>query len=612
MSFSRRAVRGARRRAVRGAEHLAVAATTPFRGLRWEVRPPTRWPIAARASLAVAIPLTVTTLTGHHTWGLLCGTGVFTVLYGAGRPLRSRVRVLLLVAVGLVGCMALGTLASGNALLSVLVTALVGAVATFLAHALRLGPPGAFFFVLLVGIGGYLPSRGLDPWAMVGATALGAAIAVPIALFDLLLDRRGPERAAVAAADRAVQAFINTSPGDADAEDKSTAATNAIHDAWTTLWDGGDPVPEDHLGDGGGADAVDDEAADGEAVDEAVDDLEELVTELLVAQQRYSGRLLPQVQGNPDLARESMTASLGRPSLRHMIRRAARWPTTALQAALRVATGIAAAGIVSGVLLDTSHMYWAMAAAALVLHTGLDRRSTAVRSVERLAGTALGILLFLLGGFSGSGPWAVIATVVLLQGLVELLVVRNYTLAVVFMTPLALTIGTAGSGLPALEIAQERLVDTAIGVLCGVAVPWFVGWRAGRKMLAMHLSRVLRSSADAIAMLAVGRHGDRPGLVAQRELSLDLQELSAVAGRAIRDEPDRVADLVPVREATAWLGFTVIATTAQTPADEPLERVAAAVEPARELAARLARQDIPDHQEVRTVRALVGRRPQLG
>ena len=602
MSLSRRAVRGARRSAAWGAEHLTVAATTPFRGLRWEVRPPTRWPIAARASLAVAIPLTITTLTGHHTWGLLCGTGVFTVLYGAGRPLRSRARVLLLVAVGLVACMALGTLASGNALLSVLVTALVGAVATFLAHALRLGPPGAFFFVLLVGIGGYLPSRGIDPLAMVGATALGASFAVPIALFDLLLDRRGPERAAVAAAGRAVQAFINTSPGDTDAEDKSTAATNAIHDAWTTLWDGGDPVPEDHL-DGGG---------DLDAVDEAVDDLEELVTELLVVQQRYSERLLPQVQGNPDLARESMTASLGRPTLRQMIRRGTRWPTTALQAALRVATGIAAAGIVSGVLLDTSHMHWAMAAAALVLHTGLDRRSTAVRSVQRLAGTALGILLFLLGGFSGSGPWAVVATVVLLQGVVELLVVRNYTLAVVFMTPLALTIGTAGSRLPALEIAQERLVDTAIGVLCGAAVPWFVGWRSGRKMLAMHLSRVLRSSADAIALLAVGRHEDRAGLVAQRELSLDLQELSAVAGRAIRDEPHRVEDLVPVREATAWLGFTVIATTAQTPADEPLERVAAAVEPARELAARLARQDIPDHQEVRTVRSLVGRRPQLG
>ena len=590
------------RRAARGAGTLASAAATPFRGLRWEVRPPTRWPIAARASLAVAICLTVTTLAGHHTWGLLTGTGVFTVLYGAGRPLRSRVRVLLLVAVGLVSCMALGTLASGNAILSVVVTALVGAVATFLAHALRLGPPGAFFFVLVVGIGGYLPTRGVDPLSMVGATALGAAIAVPIALFDLLLDRRGPERAAVAAADRAVEAFLATPPGDAGAESRSTAATNAIHDAWTTLWDGGDPVPEDRAEPDDGADV-------GEPGEDTV---AELVTELLVIQQRYSQRLDPHAQANPDLARESLAYPLGRPPLRHMVVRAARWPTTALQSTLRVAAGVAAAGVVSGLLLNTTHMYWAMAAAALVLHTGMDRRATAVRSVERLVGTALGILLFLLGGFADSGPWAIVATIVVLQGLVELLIVRNYTAAVVFMTPLALTIGTAGSALPALEIAQERLVDTAIGVCCGVAVPWFVGWRAGRTMLSAHLSRVLSSSADVIAVLARGAHHGRSGLIAQRELSLDLQELSAVAGRAIRDEPDRVKDLVPVREATAWLGFTVMATASQQVPGEPLERVAAAEQPARELAARLRGGDIPPGREVRSVRALVGRRPPLG
>lgn len=308
----------------------------------------------------------------------------------------------------------------------------------------------------------------------------------------------------------------------------------------------------------------------------------------------------------------SRTAALGRPPMHHMIGRALRWPTTALQSAARVTAGVAAAGLISGVLLDTSHMYWAMAAAVLVLHTGLDRRSTAVRSVQRFAGTALGILLFFLGGLANSGPWAVVATLVLLQGTVQLLVVRNYTVAVVLLTPLALTISTAGSALPALQIAEERLVDTAIGVLCGVAVPWFVGWRSSRTMLAAHLGRAVGSSADMIGLLAVGQQAERRGLVAQRELSLDLQELSAVSGRAIRDEPHRVEDLVPVREAVAWLGFTVIATAAQTPAGHPLERVATAVEPARELAARLSRQDIPDHQEVRTVRSLVGRRPQLG
>ncbi|WP_109471774.1 FUSC family protein [Ornithinimicrobium cavernae] len=601
MSFSRRAVRRARRRAVRGAEQLASAAVTPFRGLRWEVRPPTRWPVALRAAIAFAVPLTIATAAGHQAWGLLCGTGAFTVLYGAGRPLRSRIRVLALVALGLIAGMSLGVLVSGNLLLSIGATAAVGAFATFLAHALRLGPPGAFFFVLIVGIGGYLPTRGLDPGSLVLATTTGALVAVPIALFDLLLDRLGPERAAVAAAGRAVDRFLATEPGDDEAEDLSTAATNAIHDAWTTLWDGGEP------------ELLTDDQPPGAAVRVTDQDRRaELATDLIIHQQRYSQRLLPGHQPNPDLGGEPTAAPLGRPQLRRLIARALRWPTAALQAAVRVAAGIAAAGVTAGVLVGSSHMYWAMAAAALVLHTGMDRRATTIRSVERLVGTTLGIGLFLLGGFSESGPWMVVVTIVTLQGLVELCVVRNYTLAVVFMTPLALTIGTAGSGQAALAIAQDRLLDTGIGVLCGVLVPWLVGWRSSRGMLTAHLARAVAASAEVIALLGRGRHQEPAGLAAQRELALDLQELSALAGRAIRDEPERVTDLVPVRDATAWLGFTVLATASQEAPGEPLERVLPAEATARELATRIGRGDVPAEAEVRAVREIVGNRPPLG
>lgn len=316
--------------------------------------------------------------------------------------LRSRVRVLLLVALGLLASMALGILVSGSLVLSIVATAGVGALATFLAHALRLGPPGA----------------------------------------------------AVAAAERAVEKLLAAAPEDADAEALIIEATNALHDAWTTLWDSGEPVLEEA----------------------------ELATDLIVIQQRYSAGLRPGQEANPDLGGEPTIAPLGRPRLRRMIARGDRWPTAALQAAIRVTVGIGAAGVVSGLLLGTGHMYWAMAAAALVLHTGMDRRATAIRSVVRLAGTALGIGLFLLGGFSGAGSWALVITIVTLQGLMELFVVRNYTIAVIFMTPLALTIGTAGSGLAALTVAQDRLVDTAVGVLCAAAVPWLVGWRSRARL----------------------------------------------------------------------------------------------------------------------------------
>src|SRR5690606_17305252 len=125
--------------------------------------------------------------------------------------------------------------------------------------------------------------------------------------------------------------------------------------------------------------------------------------------------------------------------------------------------------------------------------TGMDRRATAVRSVERLVGTALGILLFLLGGFADSGPWAFVATIVVLQGLVELLIVCNYTAAVVFMTSLALTIGTAGSARAGVEIAQEGLVDKANGESCGVVEQEVDGLRVSQKRIWQGVEGMLRS-----------------------------------------------------------------------------------------------------------------------
>ena len=106
------------------------------------------WPTAARASAAIAVPLIALTLLGHHQVGLMASTGAFTVLYGAGRPLRYRWKMLIVVALGFVASSALGALTAGIGGAAIVLLTLIGAVATFAALALRVGPPGAFFFAL--------------------------------------------------------------------------------------------------------------------------------------------------------------------------------------------------------------------------------------------------------------------------------------------------------------------------------------------------------------------------------------------------------------------------------------------------------------------------------
>ncbi|MCM3660225.1 FUSC family protein [Georgenia satyanarayanai] len=550
----------------------------PLCGLRWTVRPPSRWQVAVRASVAIGAPVTTMTLLGDQPAGLLMGTGAFTVLYAAGRPWRSRLRLLLGVAASFVLCACLGTLASGSAPASVALVVGVATVATFLCHSLRVGVPGAFFFVLVAGLGGYLPMHGVAPAGFVISTAVGAAFAVVVAMADLAVRPHGPQRDAVARARAAVDAFLSGPRAGEEAYRRSAAAGDALHHGWATLADG---------------------RARGERADA-------LLAELGGVQRAYSAHLLPGDAPDPELAAEQAEAPLGRPTARQLLRHAARWPSNPLQATVRVAVGVAAAGLLASAL-DVDHVYWTMAATMLVLHTGLDRRGTAVRAAHRLVGTVVGLGIFLLVHVGAAdSPWLVVAVVVLLQGLVELFVARAYAVAVVFITPLALTIGTAGTDLSVTPVVSERLLDTAVGVVIGALVPWVVLARGAPRLLAACIARVLVAVATAVEHLGAGTHRTSAGRHALRDLALTMQEMSAAAGRTLRDDPAGVAPLLALRESTAWLGLTVLARGAVE--TTPASHVEGAAWACRVLARRTAAGDPPEPTDVYRVRAAVAGR----
>jgi uncharacterized membrane protein YccC len=139
---------------------------------------------------------------------------------------------------------------------------------------------------------------------------------------------------------------------------------------------------------------------------------------------------------------------------------------------MRVGVATILAGGLAG-LLGLEHAYWAMAAAVLVLHQGLDRRRTTQRALERLIGTWAGLLL--AAGVIATQPHALwlVAAIMALNFLVELTVVRNYTLAVVFITAMALLISTGARGTDDLgSLLLARGVDTAVG--CAVALAVFL------------------------------------------------------------------------------------------------------------------------------------------
>ncbi|MBF4458574.1 FUSC family protein [Pseudoclavibacter sp. VKM Ac-2867] len=132
------------------------------------------------------------------------------------------------------------------------------------------------------------------------------------------------------------------------------------------------------------------------------------------------------------------------------------------------AVGTLVAGAIP-LLIGIGHPYWAMvsAIAGLSAATGFHR---VLRATHRLVGTVLGLgVAAVLMAFEPSGL-VVVLLVIALQGGVELFIVRNYTLGLLFLTPLVLVMGRLAGDVSAGQLLLERGVETLIGLAVAVAI----------------------------------------------------------------------------------------------------------------------------------------------
>ena len=100
------------------------------------------------------------------------------VLYAPYTAGRFRLRLMSAVALGVVGSVALGVLTHDQLWLNIVAMALLAVVSSVVCVALKVGPPGAYFFVLVCGVAGYVAYHGQNPVLVVGMAAVGGAVQV--------------------------------------------------------------------------------------------------------------------------------------------------------------------------------------------------------------------------------------------------------------------------------------------------------------------------------------------------------------------------------------------------------------------------------------------------
>ncbi|WP_462418234.1 FUSC family protein [Kytococcus sp. Marseille-QA3725] len=156
-----------------------------------------------------------------------------------------------------------------------------------------------------------------------------------------------------------------------------------------------------------------------------------------------------------------------------------------------VATAVAG---VAGSVVGASHTYWAQVAAAAPI-AAPTHRARLQRGLHRMVGTlgGVGVTAFVLSMHLQT--WHLVVFVVLFQWLAEMFIGRNYSVALLFVTPLALLMSQLAMPTDGSELLSARALETVVGALCGMAVVYVWRTRSERRADDEALVR-LRRAAD--------------------------------------------------------------------------------------------------------------------
>ncbi len=253
---------------------------------------------------------------------------------------------------------------------------------------------------------------------------------------------------------------------------------------------------------------------------------------------RPSAAFAPGGGDAPPASGAGPAAGAGRPPIPQM-------PQAPIQVTLACAVAMAAS-----LLISPQRWYWAVIAAFIVFNNTRSRGDTAVKALQRSAGTLGGILAgsalaALLHGQTGLNIAVIIVSIFFAFYYLQV----SYALLIFFVT-IALALGYGMMGMFAPDILLVRLEETVIGALAGTAMAFLVFPRRTTADAAEALDAYLSALGRLVENAARKAHGD-PGAGDVIGLSRDLDRRYAdllVAARPLGGSWNAVTRFGLVRE----------------------------------------------------------------
>ncbi|TWE09448.1 FUSC family protein [Rudaeicoccus suwonensis] len=505
-----------------------------------EVKPaPGRWKFALHATAITAVAVALISLILGPALALVGLLGAFLGVVASNRPIRNRLVILSAMDATYIVGTALGTLVGESPVLLTMLLCTI-AVITVLGYNTLVGePPGAMFLIIGPAIATYLPSVGMARGSIIAVAAIGCIGASAASLLLQLLTPRQAEQDAMDGARQAVTEYLDT-----DVETTPLSRRAALRDnAYANVF-AASMILEDAVG-----------------REPRLHRWRQMNSELRRLHVAIVERIVRIHLLGSTVAVSGMEQRryLGRPDATYLV----RWGLSTASLPWLAARRIGAAVLLTCVVsygFHIGHPYWSVMTAALIMSMQADRLSLTHRALHRLAGTVVGIGVFAaVHSLHLSGIIVVLITLVLVF-FIQLLAVRNYAIAVIFVTPMALLISTASSPYkPIGTIVGQRFLETLIGAAASLLVIWIMGRRTPIALVRRQFRRTLRSLERLLLLLSDGQQSTDSGYAARRDLAFEKLQCGRILQIAQSDLPGELADGDELETALNELTYVVLA-----------------------------------------------------
>jgi uncharacterized membrane protein YccC len=488
---------------------------------------PLPWERAICAGICLAVPVFIGLLFGNLQYGLITGIGGFSYLYVWNEPYPQRAKKIFWVALGLAVSIGLGILTAPSPFAFAIILGLIGAVGTFIFGALKIPGPASIFFVIVFAM---TSASHVDPTLApfrASLVFLGGAFAWMVAMVGWFFNPHGPEIKSVKRIYSEIASLID-SVGTEQFKAAREKTVLELTEADSTLlagyvsWKSSKIFKQLYLlkeqAHSIFLDILEMSAngrtnlppAVGETVRALVHSLDRKKREpIKILQPKETDqevdRLFTKIYDadaimNEPISRINHDLKITKPTIFSIFLDAFDKNSIVFLSSLKYGIVLMAAAMIA-FSFDFNRSYWIPVSCGAVM-LGSTIISTFHRAIQRAIGTTVGI--FIASIILSTEPTGMLVAlfILVLGGLTELFMVRNYAFAVLFITPSSLLMAESTTQVHNLPyFATARMIDILIGAVIGLIGVLLVGSRSASSRLPHLIAKTIRSQSQLFFIL---------------------------------------------------------------------------------------------------------------